>query len=144
MASCLTYQRARTPPFPPLPPLGVEEGVVVPLSGVVDGVVMVPLSGVIDGVVVLLLGVVDGVVMVPGAPWMVLGVVVESVGLLPAGETDPPGAAVGAPMLPGIEESRDELGTITSFVDPLGAAEGLVGVPLGAALGEVVEPYEPP
>ncbi|WP_143161993.1 hypothetical protein [Phormidesmis priestleyi] len=139
------YQRARTPP---LPSSEVEDGVVVVLSGVEDGVVV--LSGLVDGVVVLsgdvdgvivLSGVEDGVVGLPGVPGMLLGVVVESVGLPPAGEIDPPGAAVGILMPPGVIEPPDD-GTTTSAPvppEPLGAAEGLVGVPLGAALGEFGE-----
>lgn len=65
----------------------VEDGVVVVLSGVEYGE-FVPL-GVEDGVVVP--SVVDGVVLPSGLPpGMLLGVVVESVGLTPLGEIDPP------------------------------------------------------
>lgn len=104
------------------------------LSGVEDGIVMLP--GVVDGMVVLL-GVI-GVVMLPGVPGMVLGVVVESVGLPPAGEIEPPRAGVGILVPFGIMEPPDD-GTTTSAPEPpepVGAAEGLVGVPLGAAFGE--------
>lgn len=128
---------------------GVEDGIVV-LSGVIgvvmlpgveDGIVIVP--GVEDGIV-MLSGVI-GVVMLPGVPGMLLGVVVESVGLPPAGEIEPPRTGVGILVPLGIIEPPDD-GTTTSAPEPpepLGAAEGLVGVPLGAALGED-EPFELP
>lgn len=95
----------------------------------------VEVPGVEDGTVVLSGETVSGVL------GMLLGVVVESVGLLPSGEIAPPGTAVGIFMPPGVVESLDE-GTTTSAPEPpevLGAAEGLVGVPPGAALGLVVE-----
>jgi len=128
---------------------GVEDGIVV-LSGVIgvvmlpgveDGIVIVP--GVEDGIVIVP-GVI-GVVMLPGVPGMLLGVVVESVGLPPAGEIEPPRTGVGILVPLGIIEPPDD-GTTTSAPEPpepLGAAEGLVGVPLGAALGED-EPFELP
>jgi len=128
---------------------GVEDGIVV-LSGVIgivivpgveDGIVIVP--GVEDGIVIVP-GVI-GVVMLPGVPGMLLGVVVESVGLPPAGEIEPPRTGVGILVPLGIIEPPDD-GTTTSAPEPpepLGAAEGLVGVPLGGALGED-EPFELP
>ena len=126
---------------------GVEDGIVV-LSGVI-GIVIVPgvigiviVPGVIG--IVIVPGVI-GVVMLPGVPGMLLGVVVESVGLPPAGEIEPPRTGVGILVPLGIIEPPDD-GTTTSAPEPpepLGAAEGLVGVPLGAALGED-EPFELP
>ena len=136
---------------------GVEDGIVV-LSGVIGivivpgviGIVIVPgvigiviVPGVEDGIVIVP-GVI-GVVMLPGVPGMLLGVVVESVGLPPAGEIEPPRTGVGILVPLGIIEPPDD-GTTTSAPEPpepLGAAEGLVGVPLGAALGED-EPFELP
>ncbi len=114
---------------------------VVVLSGAEDGIVILP--GVVDGMVVLP-GVI-GVVMLPGVPGMLLGVVVESVGFPPAGEIEPPRTGVGILVPLGIIEPPDD-GTTTSAPEPpepLGAAEGLVGVPLGAAFGEE-EPLELP
>jgi len=119
---------------------GVEDGIVI-VPGVEDGIVIVP--GVEDGIVIVP-GVI-GVVMLPGVPGMLLGVVVESVGLPPAGEIEPPRTGVGILVPLGIIEPPDD-GTTTSAPEPpepLGAAEGLVGVPLGAALGED-EPFELP